>query len=136
QQVLAINQALIAHHELSEAVQREIDLMREYTSLVGDAYGAIVDGSSGAAAALGNVARQHLIALGTREAVEAASQFAYGLGALANPLFAGAASLHFASAAKHAAAAALAGVGVAAIGAIGGGGSSGASSSARASGGG
>src|SRR5690606_2254304 len=107
-----------------------------YASVVGEAYGAIVDGSSGALAALSNVAKQHLIALGVREAVEAASQFAYGLGALANPLFAGAAAMHFASAAKHAAAAGLAGVGVAAVGAIGGGGGGGGGSSSVSSGGG
>src|SRR5690606_23378667 len=125
QALVANNRALVARQEMADAIQREIDLQREYASVVSEAYGAIVDGSSGALSALAGVAKQHLLALGMREAVEAASQFAYGLGALANPLFAGAAAMHFASAAKHAGAAALAGVGVAAIGAIGGSSSSG-----------
>lgn len=106
----------------ADAVAKDMDRLQRFTDLTTSAYESIVSGSASATQALKSMAQQHLLAFGKREVVEAISQTAMGFGALANPLFAGAAAMHFKSAATHAAAAAAAGVGVALVGGIGGGG--------------
>lgn len=103
----------------------ELESLQSFIDLSSTAFETIASGSASATQALKGMAQQMLLAFGKKELAEAISQTAYGFGALANPLFAGAAALHFKSAAVHAAAAAAAGIGVAAIGGIGGGGGGG-----------
>ena len=111
----------------AESLQVEVNALDMFTASSTAAYEAIITGSGGASKAFLNMAKQQLTAFGIKETAEAISQVAQGFSALANPLTAPLATMHFTSAAKHAAAAAIAGVGVAAIGSIGGGGGSSAS---------
>lgn len=100
-------------------LEEETRLLDSFSQSVAAAYGAVVDGSTSATSAFKGLAKQQLLAFGVKESAEAISQIGYGFGALANPLFAGAAAMHFASAAKHAAAAGIAGIGVAAVNSLG-----------------